>query len=333
MQTRALLLVTLLGARVALAQTQYHNLDGSRPLRVEDADPTALYALDADLGAFQLEHLSGGTNRYRAEPKLSYGILPFTELEIRLPLVSVEPPRTADTRSTAGIAGLSIGAMHALNLETPAVPALAFGAEASLPVGTLAPAQGSYFIKGLATKTTMLGRFHLNIGGGTYAVRAATSVNDTSCSSPLSGVTIVRTGQSCGPPIIVDVPCTIHPPPASGGNAAVRERCMAPPPSDSTTSSVLAAPRTSGGRWFAGLAFDHAFALSSTLVAADIFAERFIGLYPETNWTTEIGLRHQVTPLVVVNVGGAWQFAGTFHSVSLIAGATYELATPPWLGK
>ena len=80
-------------ARGLPCQTQYHNLDSGRPGRVEDAEPASLYSLDVDFAAYQFEHLTGGTNRYRAEPKIGYGILPFTEVEVRAPLILVEPPR------------------------------------------------------------------------------------------------------------------------------------------------------------------------------------------------------------------------------------------------
>src|SRR4051812_47182244 len=73
----------------ANAQAHYYNLDGGRPGRVEDAEPTALYSLDLDLAPLAVERLYGGTTRYRIEPKASYGVLPFTEVELRLPYVRV----------------------------------------------------------------------------------------------------------------------------------------------------------------------------------------------------------------------------------------------------
>ena len=154
-----LLLVTPIARVVGTtlsAQTQYHHLDGGRPVRVEGADPTARYALDVDVAPFQLERLSGGTIRYRAEPKVTYGALPFTEFELRVPLVQVNPPRASGTLSTSGIAGVSLGAKHAFNVETTRFPAFAIDAELSLPVGGLAAEKSSYVVKGLLSRTTAL---------------------------------------------------------------------------------------------------------------------------------------------------------------------------------
>jgi len=53
-------LATFAASRAARAQTEYYNLDASRPLRVEDAVPTERYGLDLDLAPARLE-------RYDAE--------------------------------------------------------------------------------------------------------------------------------------------------------------------------------------------------------------------------------------------------------------------------
>ena len=159
----------LIGAATAssvVAQTQYRNLDAGRPGRVEDAETSARYSLDVDLAPFQIERLVGGTTRYRAEPKVGYGILPFTELELRAPIVQVNPPSASGVRPVAGLAGLSIGVMRALNLETTSIPALALSGEVSLPIGSISATQTSFLLKALATRTTRIGRIHLNVGAG-----------------------------------------------------------------------------------------------------------------------------------------------------------------------
>jgi hypothetical protein len=51
--------------------------------------------------------------------------------------------------------------------------------------------------------------------------------------------------------------------------------------------------------------------LRSTLLTADVFAERFIGLYPKIDWTAEAGIRHQLTPVIVVDTGIGWDFAAS----------------------
>ncbi|MDB4874354.1 MAG: hypothetical protein JWM41_800 [Gemmatimonadetes bacterium] len=318
--------VALVIARGASAQTQYYNLDGGRPGRVEDAEATARYALAVDLGPFQYERLAGGTNRFRAEPKISYGVLPFTEIELRLPIVRVDPPRAAGARSAAGVAALAIGALHAFNLESSTLPALALGGEVTLPVGSLAGPRTAYIAKLLATKTSALGRIHLNLGAGTYSVRTSAQPADTACTAP-PAYTFQLPGQSTcaggGPPVIFDSPCNVvGPKPAAGLQRSMM--CMgASAPSSAPAPN---APRARGSRWLAGLGLDHAFALQSTLVTADLVAEHFVGLYAPVDWTVETGVRRQLTPKMMIDAGIGWHFAGIVRSTSLILGATYEIA-------
>lgn len=312
-----------------MAQAHYYNLDGGRPGRVEDAEPEARYALDFDLAPFQFEHLTGGTNRYRVEPRLNYGVLPFTEIELRAPYVRMQPPRSSGARAVAGAVGLSVGVLHAFNLETAQLPAIAVASEVSFPVGALAPQRTSFLVKALVTKTTDVLRLHLNAGGGTYAVHVPSSQTDTACAPSafrpfrLPG----STGCDAGPPIIIDTPCRVVPS-SPGRLSAISARCM---PAPDTT--IVVSPRTFGTHWFGGLGADRAFALRSTVLTGDVFAERFVGLYTKTDWTAEVGMRHQLTPTLVTDAGAGWHFAGTIRSVSLVLGATYELATPPLLGR
>lgn len=327
------LLVTVLVfgvAASAAAQTSYFNLDGGRPARVEDAEPTARYSLAIDLAPVTWEHLSAGTNRFRTEPRVTYGILPFTDIEARVPIVGVVPPHGSGARSVVGAAGLNLGMLHQFNLETPALPALGVAGEVALPVGSLAPPSASYIAKLLLTRTTAFGRVHLNAGGGRYAVRTAAS-SDSSCTiSAFIPRTIPRAGQPCasGPPIIVDLPCTIAPAPIAASATRMCMQNVEPSVSAATTTT----PRSTGGRWFGGIGFDHALGLRSTVVIADLLAERFEGLYAKTDWTAEVGARQQLTPLIVADEGFGWRFAGTFPSFMLTLGASYEVPLPP-LGR
>jgi hypothetical protein len=315
-------------SRSANAQTQYRNLDAGRPGRVEDAEPEARYGLDIDLAAFQVERLVGGTMRYRAEPKLAYGILPFTELELRAPVLQITPPDASGGQSVAGMAGLSVGVLHALNLETTTIPALALAGEFLIPVGNLAPTRGAYMMKGVVTKTTSIGRFHANAGYGTWTIRPPSNRADASCGA---FVLLAPGDTACGvsnPPVIFDLPCTKLPN-VPGRLANLRAQMCQPPPTDSAPSQVP----TLGNRWFVGAAFDRSFPFRSLLVSGDLFAERLIGLYPIVDWTGELGLRFQLSPVMVTHVGVARHFAGVVRSTSLSIGATYELATPPLLGR
>jgi hypothetical protein len=318
-----------LGANTASAQ--YRNLDAGRPSRIEDAEPTPRFALDIDLGPFQVERLSGGTMRYRAEPRLAFGVLPMTDIELRAPLVQVSPPSTSGSTSAAGLAGVSVGVMRALTIETTSVPAMAVAAEMSLPVGGLAPTRGSYLAKALLTKTTGLARIHLNAGFGTYALYTAPP---RSGESPgCTALVIIAPGDTActtGLPIVIDAPCSANPRAPGRLDEALR-RCM--PPANQSIAPAAPSLPSGGNRWFAGAAVDHAFALQSVLVIADVYAERFLGLYPNTDWTAEAGLRYQLTPLLVLDVGAGRHFAGTIRSTLLTLGATYELATPALFGR
>lgn len=309
------------------AQTQYRNLDAGRPVRVEDAEATARYALDIDLAAFQVERLTGGTMRYRAEPKLAYGVLPFTELEVRMPIVQVTPPSGNGGQSAAGVAGLSVGVMHAFNLETTNIPAIALSSELSLPIGNLAPNRGAWFAKGLMTKTTSVARFHLNGGYGTWTVRGPSNPG-SSCGSLILRAPGDTTCSGGAPPIIIDVPCTVVPS-VPGRLTSLSARMCAPQAPD----SIAVPTPTVGSHWFGGAGFDHTFPFRSMLVAGDLFAERLIGLYPTVDWTAELGVRMQLSPVMVAHVGVGRHFAGVVRSTSFTIGAAYELATPALFGR
>jgi hypothetical protein len=79
-------LMTSVCAARAGAQAHYYNLDAGRPTRVEDAVPTERNSVDLHLAALRLERLDDGTYRWRGEPKLSFGVLPMTSLELRAPI-------------------------------------------------------------------------------------------------------------------------------------------------------------------------------------------------------------------------------------------------------
>lgn len=316
----AVVAVLALSARAA-AQTHYHNSESGRPTRVEDALPIGRYALGITFVPLQFESFIGGTKRYRAEPKLGYGILPLTEVEVGFPLVQLNPPALSGAKPVAGLAGLSIGVMHAFNIETARMPSLAIAGDVSVPLGNLAPTQSTYLVKGLLTRTMRVGRVHVNAGGGTYSLRP-TVLYGTGCATPGNA------DCPSGVPIILDVPCNVVPR-VAGRYAALRvQRCMPTQP-----ESLATAPRLDGARWFAGLGADHAFALRSTLIVADVFAEQFVGLYPTINWTAEAGFRRQFTTMMVIDGGVGWRFAGAVRSVSLVLGISYELATPPLIGR
>ena len=294
----------------------YYNLDAGRPGRVEDASPTERYELDLQLLPVRFERFASGTTRWRSDPKLSFGIAPFTEIELRVPLLMI----ASSTRgqSTAGVGGIAIGGLHALTLETGALPAFALSGEWMAPVGGMSAHVGSYSAKLIGTKTLEHLRVHVNVGYGTWSVRPP-NASAVSCPGVVLPGTVVPPGCGPAPPVIPDTPC-------DRVDEGARFACVGTASlfEESSTASVAVTGTPSVGyRWMSGLAVDRAFPLASTLVMADVVAERFIGLYDATDWTAELGLRHQWTPTLVVDLGVARHFAGPVKSNAVTAGITY----------
>jgi hypothetical protein len=87
----------------------------------------------------------------------------------------------------------------------------------------------------------------------------------------------------------------------------------------------------------AAIGVDHAFALSSTLVSAGLIAERFIGLYDALDWSAEVGVRRQLTPQLVADVGVTRHFFGDARSNAINFGFSYGVPMkrfrPPRQGR
>ena len=81
----------------------------------------------------------------------------------------------------------------------------------------------------------------------------------------------------------------------------------------------------SGPRYMAGLGVDHAFALSSTLLIADVVFERYVDLYDVDNVIAELGLRHQLTPQIVADIGVSQSIAGQVRSTSITFGLSFDM--------
>jgi hypothetical protein len=113
----------------------------------------------------------------------------------------ITPPITSGSRPAAGLAGFD-GTDPRATLESAVVSATALSAELSLPVGNLAPRPATFFAKGLATRTTWIGRFHLNVGVGTYAVHPPATASSACSTSAfrLQRVGVNRTRSAPGRP-------------------------------------------------------------------------------------------------------------------------------------
>jgi len=149
----------LLSAPLLGAQTDYYNTDAGRPVQIEDAYATERYAFELKLAPLRLERGIGGVYNFGVEPEIAYGILPRTHVEIGLPLAYND---LGGGQSSSGVAGVELSAFHNLNAETRTLPALGLRADVLLPVGPLGPDRTYTSLKGIATRTFSIARFHVN---------------------------------------------------------------------------------------------------------------------------------------------------------------------------
>jgi len=311
MRHRPLVLLALLGLVPfgnARAQASYRNLDAGFPVRVEDATVTERYALDLDFVNLRYDALSDSRNRFQYEPQVSYGMLPRTEVWLRLPTYYRESTFTP----RSGIAGFGVGAMYQFTVETLHVPALALAIELFQPVGRDA-LPSSYSLKALLTRSFSPGRIHLNASIASFAVRTLSSLTIT---CPGGGPPSSCAGSPLPP---LDGPCSI----GSQSTLAATLYCAAPQPEAlQTTQMVVPEDIQNHTHWLLGAGFDKAFPLASTLLVSDVFAEKFEGLGRSTDITAEIGARHQFKPLVVIDGGIGRHFRGTGLSTFITLGVT-----------
>jgi hypothetical protein len=308
MLNRVLLLSTFAVAPLARAQVEYRNLDGGRPVRIEDATPTERHALDLDLATLRFDFLGNTRSRIQFEPRMAYGLMPNTEISIRVPAFI----REVGQIPRAGVSGVGIGAMRQLNIESLRWPALGIAVDAFLPVGPAA-ARPSYSAKALITKTSTWARLHLNGAFGTYSARIPPPVT-TPC--------VTSAGFPCGEPVPylppIDGPCTVG---FAGGFPAITLACSSRG-SLADTRALSSATTVTHGHWLVGLAADKAFPLRSLLVVADVFAERFEGLQRPVDWTSELGLRRQALPWLVLDGAVGRHYQGTTLSTFVTFGTT-----------
>ncbi|MHB1223430.1 MAG: hypothetical protein ACYC2G_05200 [Gemmatimonadaceae bacterium] len=185
------ILAAPLAASPAAAQTDYYNTDAGRPISVEDAYPIERRALEIQVAPLRLSRAPGGVYSWGIEPEFAVGILPRTQVEVGFPLAFTD---LGGGRSSTGLAGVELSALHNLNVET-AIPALAIAGDLLLPVGGLGPDRAYASVKGIATKTLTWARFHLN-GQYTFGDRlTAATVDERShgVSRWMGGLAVDRT--------------------------------------------------------------------------------------------------------------------------------------------
>jgi hypothetical protein len=306
-----IIVVSLSGTVKAEAQSSYRNLEAGRPVRVEDAVVTERYALDVDLFNLRYDELSDLRTRLLWEPEIAYGILPRTEIWLRLPVFYRE--RTSVPRG--GLAGLGIGGMYQLNIESQFLPAAAIATELFKPAGPNALPL-SYSVKALLTRSFPSGRVHVNASAASYAIQPAPSLVIT-----CPGTTTFD--PNCGgtplPPL--DGPCSV----GSAPGASFQCGAAAAEP----TASAAASQTETHTHWLIGVGYDKTIPLSSTLFIADLFAEKFEGIGRRTDMTAELGLRHQLRPQMVVSSALGRHFRGAGYSTFITLGLTLDRALQP----
>ncbi|MGH7650307.1 MAG: hypothetical protein ACREMS_00540 [Gemmatimonadaceae bacterium] len=307
----SVLSLSLLGvAQHAGAQAEYRNLDGGFPVRIEDATVTERYALDLDLANLRFDALSAGRRRVQIEPRLSYGILPRSEVWLR----ATAYYREAAITPRKGLAGVGVGGMYQFNLEHLGLPATAISSEAFIPTGPGAlPA--SYSLRALLTKSFATGRIHINASIASYATRVATGclplISGSVCPSGATTIAIV-------PPL--DGPCVVGL--SAGEPTAMVDAHQTQTAPASATAETASERLVTHGHWLVGVAADKTLPLRSIVFIEDVFAERFEGIGRPVDWTDELGARKQVSPRVVVVGAVGRHFSGLNQSSFLILGAT-----------
>jgi hypothetical protein len=314
-----LTVMACIAGRPVCAQTEYYNTDGGRPLRVEDATPTARYALDLHFPTARVERFDRGVSRLRVEPAFAYGILPRTALELRAAFVYREPAATP----RAGMSGLGLGITHALNTETTWIPAIALGGEVYAPAGSARTGGSAYSLRTHVTRSWTLGRLHANATYGNYNVTVPTAT-PTACGPG----TVPGPGGLCftNVPFVPDGPCSVAP--------TASARCASNERSVNVRREALAAtsPKRRGDHWVVGIGGDHALPLQSVLVMADVFGERYVGLFDRWDWTAELGGRHQLTPYVTIDASVGRRFAGVTRAWVFSGGLTRSMTFAPRAG-
>lgn len=172
-----MVLASALPAGPLAAQTDYFNTDTGRPLQVEDAHVVERRAVELQLAPLRIEGGRGRRAQWGIEPEFAVGFANRTQFEVGFPLQRTEGPGRPGRPPAGGVAlgGVEVALLHMLNVET-ALPALAVGVEAVLPVGAEAPDRVYPTLKGILTRTLPGFRVHVNgqvtVGDAPAAPRA-----------------------------------------------------------------------------------------------------------------------------------------------------------------
>ena len=162
----AVLATVAIGAFTAgplAAQIDYRNLDEGRPVETEDAYPVERHAFELVV-PYEYENERGPVRSHLLAPELAYGVADNAMLGLVLPFAALDGGVGAETEW--GFGGPRLFALYNLNTESPALPAVALRADASLPLGNLAGNETRVALTAIATRSWGRTRAHLNAALG-----------------------------------------------------------------------------------------------------------------------------------------------------------------------
>jgi Putative MetA-pathway of phenol degradation len=156
------IVTTLIGCALLLpawaSAIDHKNLDGGRPLRLDDAYAISTGEVEVEIGSgFTLQRR--GTDRGFFTVEVLMGALP--NLQIGIGTVLFTDPRGIDEPAKSG--DLSLGVLYNFNQETLVLPAFGARMELNLPTGVHSHGV-EVELKGIVTKSFERVSVHLNAG-------------------------------------------------------------------------------------------------------------------------------------------------------------------------
>jgi hypothetical protein len=310
----------VLAPRVGAAQTDYYNTDGGRPLRIQDAIAVEWRAVELQFAPLAVAREAGGRWRPELEPELAFGILPRTALSFGFPLVSPDrPPRPApaafgafasrsDASRASQVGGLIGITPHGSASRTLTPSGVAPDLVGPVPDPTAVPTGQ---VNGLAgVHVSLFHQFNMETRIPALAVKADAllPVGPFSADNPyctLTGI-VTRTLSALGP-------VRVH------GNASYT---MGDAVRGDTVSRPLVLPAP---RWRAGVSVDRAFPIEATLVAVEALAQQSLLDGDPVRWSSGVGVRHQFSPRLVVDMGVLRDLTGPDRAWSVTVGSAVAL--------
>jgi hypothetical protein len=314
---RGIVLVGLFPAS-AIAQRHYANLHAGGPVRVEDAVPEAAGEIELRIPALRLDDPDAGARRLRLDPAVSFTPSSRTVLELGASyawLGSLADPR-------GGLTGWDVAISQSVALEGRRMPAVTVAVDAFFPAGALRSGGTWSQVRTMVTRSRGRMRTHLNASVGQYRVEIVDAGATCKASSLLVKLGLTCDGSS--PPVLPGGPCASVGAPVP---ALIPRHCSSAElafTSDTTILVTVARRPLSGTRWFGGLGVDLDVPQWSTLVVADVYASRLVGLQARADMGAELGVRRQAGSRLVLELGVGRRFAGAFPGWTATGGVAWS---------